>query len=120
MKDKNDLILSISTIEDLDKLKENKNIKYINIDITNPNKKIIDYLLTNGQNLYYTYKITNKSGFIYVDYETFKKGQQIINDLIDNVPSSFNLLEKSKYLYIKLASIIGYDINSIEENAKRR
>jgi hypothetical protein len=113
MKDKKQLILNINSPEDLNRIEEDKNIKYINIDITNPNKKVIDYLLTNGQNLLFSEVVDGKSGYIYVEYEIFKKGQLLINEIIRSIPQSFSNLEKSKYLYIKLGSFIGYDINSI-------
>jgi len=115
MKDKEQLILSIYDINDLSKLEKNNNLKYINIDITNPNKKIIDYLLTNGRNLSYTNIINNKPNYIYITYDYFKKGQLLIDELIKSIPITLNDIEKSKYLYIKLGSFLGYDINSIEE-----
>ena len=108
-------MISVLNIEDLTKLENNKSIKYINIDISNPNKKIIDYLLTNGQNLLYTNIINNSPNYIYIDYDTFKKGQLLINELIKSIPNDFSNLEKCKYLYIKLGSFLGYDINTIEE-----
>jgi len=108
-------MISVFDIEDLSKLKDNKNFKYINIDITNPNKKIIDYLLTNGQDLLFTNIINDHPGYIYIDYENFKKGQLLINELIKSIPDNFNDLEKCKYIYVKLGSFIGYDINSIQE-----
>lgn len=113
MKDKKQLMLSIYNSEDLNEIKEN--IKYINIDITNPNKKNIDYLLTNGQNLLYTSIINDRPSYIYIDYNIFKKGQLLINEIIKSIPNNLNELEKCKYLYIKLGSFLGYDINSIEE-----
>ena len=50
MKDKSPIIMSISTMEDIEKLKETNTIKYINLDITNPNLDVIYYLIENGQN----------------------------------------------------------------------
>ena len=115
MKDREQLILNIKAPEDMDKLSNAESIKYVNIDITNPNKKIIDYLLTNGQDLSFSYTIENRPGYIYIDYETFRKGQILIEEIINNIPDSLTSLEKCKYLYIKLGSFIGYDINCIEE-----
>ena len=115
MKDKGQLMMNISTFEDLEALRENKSVKYINLDISNPNKKIIDYLLENGLNLSYSDMINKKPGYIFVDYEIFKKGQLLINELIKSIPINLNDLEKCKYLYVKLGSFMGYDINSIEE-----
>lgn len=115
MKDKEQLMLSISTLEDLKLLEENKKIKYVNISLTNPNKKIIDYLLTNGENLSYSELIEDKTGYIYIDYRTYRTGQLLIEEIIKNIPTKWNELEKCRYLYIKLGSFLGYDINTIEE-----
>ncbi len=115
MKDKEQLIISISSLEDISILEEKKSIKYINIDITNPDKKIIDYLLTNGRKWSITEKIEQTIGYIYIDYAIFKKGQLLINEIMKNISPDWDDLEKSRYLYIKLGSFIGYDINTIEE-----
>ena len=48
MKNKDSLILSISTKEDINKITDNT--KYINIDITNPNHEVISYFEKNGHN----------------------------------------------------------------------
>jgi len=115
MKDRQELILSLNNIEDIKKLEENKNIKYINIDITNPNKEIIDYLIKNGENLLYAEIINHQKGYIYIDYNSFKKGQIILEEIIKTIPKNLTKLEISKYLYITLGRLIGYDINSIPE-----
>ena len=62
MKDRQELILSLQNIEDIKKLEKDNNIKYINIDITNPNKEIIDYLIKNGQDLLYAEIINHQKG----------------------------------------------------------
>lgn len=112
MKDKEQLMLSLSTKEDLDKL--NDKIKYVDIDITNPHKEIIDYLLTNGKKLLITYRIEETKSYIYIDYLTFKKGQLLIEEILKSIPKGLNDLQKCRYLYIKLGSFVGYDINTIE------
>ena len=45
MKNKSSLIVSVSTMKDIDKI--NKDTKYINIDITNPNYDVINYFINN-------------------------------------------------------------------------
>ena len=115
MKDRQHLVLTIKTEGDLLKLENNKDIKYINIDITTPNKKIIDYLIKNGQNLLYTETINEYNGYIYVNYDLFKKGEKIIEEIIKNTPPELTKIELSKWLYIKIGSFISYDINTIPE-----
>ena len=47
MKNTRSLVVSISTIKDLDKIKDDT--KYINIDITNVDHSVINYFLLNGE-----------------------------------------------------------------------
>ena len=115
MKDREQLVFNIKTEEDLSKLDDNKDIKYINIDITTPNKKVIDYLIKNGQNLLYTETINDNIGYIYVDYEMFKNGQKIVDEITKSIPTNLTKIELAKWLYIKLGSFISYDINTIPE-----
>jgi len=115
MKDKEQLVLSVSNKEELNKIENNNNLKYINIDITNPKKEIIDYLKTNGHNLSYAEMINGQKGYIYIDYITFKNAENIINNIIENIPKNLSQLEVAKYLYIKLGQLLGYDINTIPE-----
>ena len=85
MKDSSPMILSVSTMEDIDKLKELSNVKYINIDLTNPNLEVIYYLIDNGQDYSYSDMIDNINGYIYVSYDIFKQSQLFILDIINNV-----------------------------------
>ncbi len=66
MKDKSPMILNISTMDDIKKLKELSNIKYINIDINKPNLEVIYYFIDNGQNYSYSESIDGINGYIYV------------------------------------------------------
>ena len=72
-----DMVLTIKSMSDIDILKE-KNIKYINIDIKKVNSDIINYFIINGKDYLYSESINNKDGYIYVDYETFVKGEEVI------------------------------------------
>ena len=85
MKDSSPMILSVSTMEDIDKLKELSNVKYINLDLTNPNLEVIYYLIDNGQDYSYSDMIDNINGYIYVSYDIFKQSQLFILDIINNV-----------------------------------
>ncbi len=113
MKDKSKLVLSINKKSDIDFIDES--VKYINLDIMNPNMDIIEYFTLNGYKYSYSDFIDNHHGYIYVDYDTFIKGQKIIINIINNLKEGFNELEKAKYLYIVLGKMIGYDINILPE-----
>ena len=115
MKDKSPIIMSISTMEDIEKLKKTNTIKYINLDITNPNLEVIDYLIENGQSYSYSDMIDGKNGYIYVSYEIFKESELLILDIIKGIPTSLNKLEIARYLYITLGKIVGYDINILPD-----
>ena len=108
-------IALISNTSDLDKVSNNKKLKYINLNITNPNKEVLDYFKNNGYNYSFSEAIDNKNGYIYVDYNTFYKSQMIIKNIIDNMPNDFSDLEKSRYIYIQLGKNLGYDINILPE-----
>ena len=108
------IILNIKNMNDIKKL-ENSNIKYLNIDINKPNNEVISFLKENGQKYLYAESINDKNGYIYVDYETFIKGEKILNNIILNIPSNLTKIEIAKYLYINLGKIVGYDINIIPE-----
>ena len=71
MKDKSPMIMSISTMEDIENLKKMPTVKYINIDITNPNLEVIYYLIDNGKDYSYADMIDGKNGYIYVSYDIF-------------------------------------------------
>lgn len=115
MKDKVPMIMSISTMEDIKKLKENPTVKYINLDITNPDLEVIYYLVENGKKYFYADMLDGKNGYIYVPYEIFKSSQLLLLDIINNVPANLTELEIAKYLYIKLGKTVGYDINVLPD-----
>jgi len=108
------IILTIKDINDIKRLK-NSNIKYINIDILNIDTETLNYLKENGQNYLYAESINDRNGYIYVDYETFIKGEKIINNIISNMPKKLSKIEIAKYIYISIGKLIGYDINTIPE-----
>lgn len=108
-----DVIISVNNIEDIKKITENT--KYINIDILNVNVDVIDYFLLHGQRFLYSDIIDKKNGFLYCNYDTFKNGEQIIDNIIDNMPSNLNKLEMIRYLYISLGRLVCADINVINE-----
>lgn len=109
MKNTHSLVLSVSTLEDINKLEDNT--KYINIDITNCNQDIINYFLKNGENYLYSEIIDNNKGYIYVQYDDFYKAESIINAIYADMPNDLNKLEISRYLYTKIAKYVYFDIN---------
>lgn len=115
MKHSKSIMISISTKEDIQLLKQNKQIKYVNIDLTNCNLEVIEYLKEHGKDYYYSDMINNKNGYIYVDYETFLTAENIIDSIILGIDSDFTDLEKARYLYVKLGKLLSYDINIYPE-----
>ena len=115
MKDRSPMILSVSTMEDIEKLKKLSNVKYINLDITNPNLEVIYYLIDNGKDYSYSDMIDGKNGYIYVSHDIFKQSQLFILDIINNVNPNFSEIEIAKYLYIQLGKNLGYDINILPD-----
>ena len=106
-------LIDIKNIDDLDKLDDF--VRYLNIDISNPNEKVIDYFKENGK--FYSYSDLNGDyrGYTYTNYEMFLKGEGIIKDIINSIPDSLNDIEKARYVYIKLGKILSIDINTLEE-----
>ena len=102
-------------MEDIENLKKMPTVKYINIDITNPNLEVIYYLIDNGKDYSYADMIDGKNGYIYVSYDIFKESQLFILDIINNIPTNLNELEMSRYLYISLGKNLGYDINILPD-----
>ena len=102
-------------MEDIKELKNNSNVKYLNLDISKPNMEVIYYLIKNGQKYSYSDLLEGKKGYIYVSYDIFKKSQLLILDIIEGIPSNLNKLEIAKYLYTTLGRIIGYDINILPD-----
>ena len=111
MKNTHSLVVSISSMKDIDKIKENT--KYINIDITNCDHNIIDYFLKNGSNYLYSEIIDNTKGYIYVSYNDFCKAETIISAIYANMPNDLTKLEMARYLYISIAKYVFFDINII-------
>ena len=106
-------MVTISTLQDVEKIKENT--KYINIDITNCNHDIIDYFLKNGQNYLYSETINDNKGYSYVRYEDFYRAENIINLIYADMPNNLTKLEIARYLYTKIAKYVFFDINIIPE-----
>ena len=115
MKDKSPIIINVSNMDDINKLKELSNVKYINIDITNPDLEVIYYLIDNGSNYSYSESIDGINGYIYVSHEIFKEAELELLDIINNVPVTLNELEIARYLYIALGKSLGYDINILPD-----
>lgn len=109
----NSIIINIKSKEDVNNI--TADTKYINLSIDNINTEIIDYFLLNGKDYSYADTINCRNGFIYADYETFKLGESVIDNIIDNMPNHLNELEKVRYIYISLGKIISSDINTIED-----
>lgn len=110
MKNKSSLIVQISDISDLDKI--TKNTKYINLDITNLNYDIIKYFIENGSQYLYSDKIEDSRGYSYASYEDFTRAEQIIEAIYMDMPNNLTKIETARYLYIKLAKYVSFDINS--------
>ena len=115
MKDKVPMIMSISTMEDITKLKNSPTVKYLNLDIQKPDLEVIYYLIENGEKYSYSDMLDGKKDYIYVSYEIFKSSQLLILDIIDNIPANLTELEIARYLYIKLGRTVGYDINVLPD-----
>ena len=115
MKDRKQLRMNITSIDDIKKLEKNKDIKYLNIDIMNPDLEVIYYLIDHGQNYSYADLYDNQKGYIYVPYDVFKQSQLFILDIINHIPTTLNELEIARYLYITIGKNIGYDINILPD-----
>ena len=102
-------------MDDINKLKNTPSVKYINIDINNPNLEVVYYLIENGQNYSYSDMIDGINGYIYVPYDIFKEGELEILDIINKIPTNLNDIEIARYLYITLGKTLGYDINILPD-----
>ena len=100
---------TICDITDINKL--DTNTKYVTVDIANVDNSLISYLKENARDCLFTDRIDSKRGFVYVDYNIFLNAQNIIENIIKNIPSDLSQLEIARYLYISLGKIIGYNIN---------
>ena len=110
MKNKSSLIVSISNISDLDKI--TKDTKYINLDITNPNREVINYFIKNGMPYMYSDLINTTSGYNYVSHDDFVKAENILDAVCLSMPSNLNEIEIAKYLYVTICKYISLDINT--------
>ena len=109
---KGNVILNVSNIKDIENITDDT--KYINISIDNVSIDVIDYFLLNGDKFSYSDSINNRNGFIYASYDMFKYGESVIDNIIANMPSDLNSLEKIRYVYIYLGKIFSSDINVID------
>ena len=110
MKNKHSLIVSISNINDLDKI--TKDTKYINLNITNPDNEVIEYFVKHGLPYMYSDLIMSTSGYNYVGYEEFVKAENIIDAIYEAMPKNLNELEIAKYLYVTICRYVSLDINT--------
>ena len=115
MKDSSQIRMNIKTMDDIQKLKNTPSIKYINLDIMNPNLEVIYYLLENGENYSYSDLSEEIKGYIYVSHDIFKQSQMFILDIINSIPSSLSELEIARFLYITIGKNISYDINVLPD-----
>lgn len=106
------VIVCIKNINDLTKI--TNDTKYINISIDNCDVEVINYFLLHGQEYSYSDITITKQGFIYASYECFKEAEEKINNILNNMPSNLNTLEKVRYIYISLGCILSRDINLME------
>ncbi len=115
MKDNSQIMMNITNMDDIKKLKETPSIKYLNIDIMNPNLEVIYYLIDHGENYSYSEKIEEQNGYIYVSHEIFKQSELFILDIINSIPVNLDELEIARYLYITIGKNLGYDINVLPD-----
>lgn len=108
-----DIIVNIKCIEDVNNIGENT--KYINLAIDSVDSDVVDYFLLNGSGYSYSDTIEGRNGFIYASYDMFKYGENIITNIIDNMPSDLNQLEMVRYIYISLGKILCIDINTMND-----
>ena len=115
MKDSKRLRMNITSMLDINKLKQNQDVKYLNIDIMNLDIEVIYYLIDNGQNYSYSDLVDNVPGYIYVPHNIFKQSMTFILDIINHIPATLTELEIARYLYITIGKNIGYDINILPD-----
>lgn len=112
-----DVIVSVNTIDDIKNV--TGNTKYVNISIDSYDENVINYFLENGSHYSYSDSISGNNGFIYATYDMFKKGEKIINNIIDNMPFNLNDIEKVRYLYVSLGKILSQDINTMDNKNEK-
>ncbi len=110
MKNKTSQILPVHSVEDLSKITDK--VKYINLDITNPNPAVIAYFMENGEGLMYSDIVESTPGYTYVSYDEFFKAESIIDMILRKMPTGLKKLEKARYLYITIAKCVSADINA--------
>ena len=110
MKNKACLMVSISSIKDINKI--TKDTKYINIDITNPNYDVIRYFIENGHNYLYSDIVNDINGYNYIKYDDFIKTENLIEMIYANMPNNLTKIEIAKYLYISLGNCLSSSINA--------
>jgi len=115
MKNNSQLIMNITNMNDIEKLKQTTTIKYINLDLEHPNLEVIYYLIDHGKKYSYSDKIGDQTGYIYVSYDIFKQSQLFLLDIINSIPHDLNELEIARYLYITVGKNLGYDINILPD-----
>lgn len=108
-----DIIVNIKNVKDIDNI--SSNTKYINIAIDCVHKEVIDYFLLNGSKYSYSDSIDGRNGFIYASYDMFKNSENIINNIIDNIPCNLSQLEMVRYIYIALGKFLSSDINTMND-----
>ena len=116
MKKRSSLIVTVSTLSDIDKI--DKNTKYINLDITNPNYEIITYFVNNGYNYLYSDITNNVNGYNYVNYDEFVKAENLIEMIYAHTPSDLNEIELAKYLYVSLGRCLSSSINANKDKTE--
>ena len=106
-------IVEINSKEDV--LKVNDKTKYIAISINSSDNDLVNYFFENGKSYLYTDMLDGKSSYIYANYDMFRMGEEVIDDIISGIDPSFTALEKVRYIYIFLGTRICSDINTIAE-----
>lgn len=115
MKDSSQIRMNIKTMDDIKKLEQIKSVKYVNVDILNPDLEVIYHLIDHGQNYSYAEQFADKNGYIYVSHDIFKQTMLFILDIINCIPVDLTELEIARYLYITIGKNLGYDINSLPD-----
>lgn len=111
------VIVSVNTMNDISSI--SSNTKYVNLSIDCFDKNIINYFLEYGKEYSYTDSISQKNGFIYATYSMFKNSEQIIEGIVNNLPSNLSDLEKVRYLYISLGKVLSADINTMDNKNEK-
>lgn len=107
------VIVNVKNMNDINNI--TFDTKYINISIDNISTDVIDYFLLNGAGYSYSETIDGRNGFIYADYDMFKFGESIIDNILDNMPDGLNKLEMVRYMYLFLGRVLYIDINTMND-----